>query len=314
MAQDSGVDPWARLYRLAGRQHGAVSTAQAVACGISESTWWRRIRREGWPRPFRGVALVPGGPPTLAQSVMAAVLAVNGPVWAARGTAAALLGLADSPPSRITLVAPPGVGSHPPRGVHIVRTQSLVPAHTTLVGPVPVTTPARTVIDWAAELRTAALLRPVVIQAVQRRRLRLDQVGALLEALGPVAGAGTLRTVLRQLDEERCDSELEYLVRRKLRAAGFRPAPGPVPVTVAGGRVFHVDIGFPPRPVGIEVDGRAYHLAAADVAADHGRANLIMAVRYRLLRVTWLRVDRDWDGFCEELRLNLAATAATLHA
>lgn len=110
---------------------------------------------------------------------------------------------------------------------------------------------------------------------------------------------------LQQLDRNRADSELEYLARRWLIQAGFNPAPGPMPVELPDGRIVSIDIGFPPLPVGIEVDGRITHAGPRRVANDHRRQNALMATGIRVLRLTWTRMDRDWEGFLAELRWNL---------
>lgn len=304
------MDPWARLFRLAAKQYGVVTFRQAQACGIASSTWQRRLADERWERPYPGVAIVPGVGATdslLQRRVLAAVLASGSDALASHRSAAAVLGFWDGPLADLEVLLPLERRGPSLAGVWVRRTGTLERGDRTRVGPVPVTAPARTVCDLAAVLSDERCLRPVVIAAVQRRRVTLERVAARVERLGRFRGAPVLRRLLAQLDEERCDSELEFLVRRRLREEGFDPLPGTVPVRLRTGRTVYVDIGFAGVRAGIEVDGRVYHTDPADVAADHQKQNELQAVDFRLLRITWLRFDQDWDGFVAELRATLAA-------
>lgn len=300
------MDPWARLMMIARGQHGAVSLEQAVEAGIAERTWRRRTTDERWHRPFPGVAIAPSGRLDFPARTMAALLAVGQPALASHWTAAHLLGISDLAPSDIDVLLPADRWLRPVPGIRVTRTRSYPERHRQ-VGRIPVTIPARTVVDLASRLRVEREFRPLLIQAVQRRGCTLAQIEALLDEMGRVAGRAMMRQVLRQLATDRCDSELEFQVRKGLRAEGLNPAPAPVPLRLRNGRTIHVDIGFPPLPVGVEVDGRAFHSSAQAVAKDHRRQNSAQAVGYQMLRITWLRMDRDWEGFVEELRWNLDA-------
>lgn len=140
--------------------------------------------------------------------------------------------------------------------------------------------------------------------------MTVQQVAARLERLGPVTGAGKLRRLLWELEEERCDSVLEQRVRELLRRHRVTPPPYPHPYPVlARGRMVEIDIAWPQLLVGVEVAGFGSHSARPQLSRDHRRGNRLTLSRWRILRVGWDRYDRDPQGIVEETRELLAQAA-----
>ena len=72
------------------------------------------------------------------------------------------------------------------------------------------------------------------------------------------------------------------------------------------GRVVRTDSSTSAR-VAIEVDGHAHHSGRERLSHDRRRQNAIVVDGWTVLRVDWLRMERDRGGFLRDVR---AATTA----
>lgn len=305
------VNGWQGLLELGRRQHGFVHVNQGVQVGLSADAVRKRASREGWPRPHRGVVGLPGAPDMFAARVSAAVLAVGGRVLASRHTAAYLLGITDRPPDRIELVVPYDRGYPRIDGVAVWRSRTLRRRDTTTVRGLPVTTVPRTLLDLAA-VCSRSRLRGLVIDALQRRKVSTAALVAVCHRIRSAPGRRRLRLVLHEVDRDRCDSVLAFAVRRRLRAEGLSPDPGPVALP-AGDRVLEVDVAFSTFEVGIECDGFAYHSNRTQLDRDNRRRNRVAVhTCWTILYLTWDRLEDDWEGFLWELRTVLRSRGADL--
>lgn len=302
---------WTEIWDLARRQYGVVHVRQVERCGLASSTFRQRARREGWPRPYPSVVVLPGAPATFEARTSAALLAVGGKVLAARRTAAYLLGIVDDPPETVEVVVPEGRRARRPRGAgfRTIRSRTLRRADATRRRGLPVTTAPRTILDLAA-VCTVGELRALVIDALQRRKVRFEDLVTIVHRVRRTPGRGRLRQVLLELDPERCDSVFEQLARRRLRRTGLRPDPEPAEVR-AGDRSVHVDIPWRAYRVGVECNGYAFHHSRRDLDRDGRRHNrLVVHTDWRVLELGWDRFEEDWPGFVEELRRVLRSRGA----
>ncbi len=299
------MNAWTQLYALGSQQYGAVSRQQALALGLKSSTLQERAMAEGWERPYRGVFLLPGSASGALRAHSAATLAVGGPVALARESAAWWLGASDGAPSEATLIVPARRRTPLLGGVTVVRSRTVSWRDVIAVRSLAVTNMARTVVDLAAVLDVDAL-RALVIKARQRRKVRLEEVLALLERLGSVPGAARLRLVLSQLDAELVDSVLERLVRQLLRQHGLVPYPRPYPLVLEDGRTVYLDIAFPEYLVWIEVDGMTGHAEPEQLDVSDRRQNAICGLGWAPVRVTWLRYQNDKAGIVADVQRQIA--------
>jgi predicted transcriptional regulator of viral defense system len=149
-----------RVLAVAAGQHGAVSLAQVLASGLGRHRVARLVR-SGWMRRLHyGVYLV-GPLETPLTHAMAAVLAYS-PKGLLSHYSAAVLRRLRPPPLRgihVTVVTESGV--HSRNGVHAHRCGSLDPADITHHEGVPVTSPARTLLDLATQVTARDLARAV---------------------------------------------------------------------------------------------------------------------------------------------------------
>lgn len=302
--------PWSALDRLAGRQHGAFRLEQAVALGLSADTVRQRALREGWRRPHVGVFVLPGVPagPRLAAS--AAVLAAGPRALVAGRTAAWLWGLRRSPLGHVELIVPADRAAPRLRDVRTVRTVSLRLDDADVREGLVVTTVARTVCELARTCTFEALL-DAASTALQRRLVALGEVERCRGRMGRYRGAARLRRVLEQLEGERTDSRLERDVRRLLRSAGLRPAPGIYELRADGVVVARLDIAFPAERVAVEVDGFAWHATPAHLRRDHVRENAIKALGWLPLRVGYAELIGHPARFVAQLRATLSLRRST---
>jgi hypothetical protein len=302
--------PWPDLVDLAGSQHGHVTASQALTLGLSEATLRRNLDR-GWRQPHLGVYALPGAARSQDGQIMAALLATGEEVYASRWTAAWVHGLIRFPPTNVQLTVPYGRGAPRLAGVEACRSRTWRWEDTTVVRELRVATAARMVCELAAWTQLPPL-RSLVIDARQRQLADLAEIADVLERMGPVRGAGRLRRILWQLDEERCDSELERLTRAAIRARPYlpRPHPAPYPLHVRG-RLIHIDIAWPRQRVGAECLGMGSHSERPQLEVDALRSGLVAETGWRIFPVTWARIEQDAEGFCRQVARALSVRSPT---
>jgi very-short-patch-repair endonuclease len=165
----------------------------------------------------------------------------------------------------------------------------------------PVTAPARTLIDLAAVLARSELARAVEKAQV----LRLTTADRLQERLAVERGpaATILRAELRRGHEPSLTrSEAEAAFLRLVRAAGL---PHPEANVRIGG--YEVDFLWRPQRLAVEIDGFAYHRTREAFERDRRRDADLQAYGLRTTRATYRQITE------EPLRLT-ATLAASLQA
>ncbi len=145
------LTPDAKIARIAQRQHGAFSRAQAYGVGIAPHTLRAGVRTNRLNRPYRDVFTIAGAPSTYEQSVMIAELAAGSDTAAAARTAGRLWQITDARFKGVQLLVP--AERHLViAGVDVLRTRTLIAKDFTSIGAIRITTGTRTVIDLAREI------------------------------------------------------------------------------------------------------------------------------------------------------------------
>lgn len=296
------MDAWPNLSELTSQQYGRVSARQAQAAGMDRTVLSRLAARQQWERPYRGVYAAIGAADSPDGRLAAALLAVGPPVLVARWSAAWMWGLVRTAPTTPELVVPHQRRPGRQAGMNVGRSRTISVSDGVILRGLPVTRPARTLCDLAA-LTDTATLRSLLVDARQRRLVELPDVAACAGRMGTARGLSQLRRLVMELDGERCDSVLEYRLRRRLVAVpGLpQPAPHPVPVQTAN-RVLHVDIAWPHRLVGLEVDGFGSHSERRSLELDARRHNALQLAGWRVLRATWADLGEPGDALIAHLR------------
>jgi predicted transcriptional regulator of viral defense system len=187
-----------RLARLAARQHGVVTLAQLYSLGFSDSQVRTRAAAGWLHRLHRGVFAVGRRDLTLHGRWMAAVLACGDGAVLSHQAAGELWNIRrrrDEAP-KIEITIPRRRGGRPRPGLTIHRLPTLRTSETTTRDGIPVTSPARTVLDLACRLPRRQLERAMD----EAERLNLcteDGLNEIVRAHFGRPGAGALGALLR---------------------------------------------------------------------------------------------------------------------
>jgi very-short-patch-repair endonuclease len=271
---------------VAGRQYGVVTRAQLVACGLGDSAIAHRVRTGWLHRIHRGVYVVGHLAPTPLQREIAAVLAAGDDAVVSHVSAAYLWGLADDPvgPAHVTI---PSRGCRKP-GIRAHRTRALAPRERTIRWGVPVTTPARTIIDMA-ETTEPTDLEQLIAEA---RVTKLVSHSQLRAAVAESRGRRGVRGLATILDEEHdpafTRSEAERRFLSLVRAARL---PEPYVNALAAG--YEVDFLWPFDRLVVEIDGYSFHGNRGSFERDRSRDAALAAVGLRVMRITWRQLTRE---------------------
>jgi very-short-patch-repair endonuclease len=149
---------------------------------------------------------------------------------------------------------------------------------------IPITSPARTLVDLAAILDHRRLRR-AVRQAQSLGLVELKQLADVLGRLGPRRGVKKLARILAT-GPEPTRSELEDVVLDLLHAGGLAHPEVNVPL-VLGGHEIIPDFRWPQEQLIVEADGAAWHDNKLSKEDDADRQALLEAHGERILRVTW---------------------------
>jgi very-short-patch-repair endonuclease len=268
----------AAVARTAVRQEGVVTIEQLTSAGLSRNAIRHRVEHHLLQRLWRGVYLLgPLAPGPLALAMAAILTCRQGAVLSYRW-AAAVWGFAPYPdvPVDVTVAA----GSHRGRRqVRVHRTSLIDRRDFTRRRNLPITTPARTLLDLAAVLDSRAL-EAAVAEAQVLRLVTFRQLQAILARAGRHPGALKLR---RALDHGPglTRSQYERILRRIAREAGL-----PQPRTNAKIGRWEVDFHWPDAGLIVEVDPYSTHGHSRAFEKDHRKGAELTAMGYRVMGFT----------------------------
>jgi Transcriptional regulator, AbiEi antitoxin len=284
---------------VAARQYGNVTYRQLLDAGLSRTAVLVRVR-EGRLFPVHRAVYAVGHPPRLPlERAMAAVLACGPDAALSHLAALALWGFAKTWPDTfdVTLTT----GDRRAKGIATHQPCNLLPRDTTVQLGIPVTSPARTVLDCAPLVKDRrvipdALHTPFLTQrALADVRARFpNHRGARL--LDPFLEAG--RNPTRSPFE---DDFIAFCERYDLP----RPETN---VRVAG---HTVDALFREQRLIVELDSWEFHKDRDAFETDRARDADTLAAGYRTLRITWERLHDRADAEAERLRRMLGLRRRT---
>ncbi|MFN8172971.1 MAG: hypothetical protein U0R65_14055 [Candidatus Nanopelagicales bacterium] len=184
-----------------------------------------------------------------------------------------------------------------PEGAHAERTgvrgrRLVLPVeHVTVVDGLPVTTPARTWLDCAADIPLPHVV--AMGDAVLRRRLAHErELDAMLHWGFRRRGVGVARRA-RPLLDERAESPGESWIRTELVLAGLpRPICNP-DIHDSGEWLARADLAWPDQMVIVEYDGRV-HITEEARRFDARRRNLLQDAGWLVVVVTADDLRRPW--------------------
>jgi very-short-patch-repair endonuclease len=282
------MDVEARIARIARAQHGAITARQLHAVGLTASAIRSRVTRGRLIRVFHGVYAT--ADPRLLPLVhhAGALLALGTGAVISHRSAAALWRVAQPEP-RIVEVTLIGRDSRRTSGIRIHRTRRLDARDTVKRAGLPVTSFARTLIDFAPQA-TAGELEHAFAEGRAKRLISDHGLQASLGRAHPNhPGAAIIRELLsgkREGGYER--SRAERLMRRHVRAADL---PLPLVNVMLHGHL--VDFLWPEAKLIVEVDGYGSHGHRLAFEADRRRDQVHAAAGYLVIRITWRQLTQE---------------------
>jgi very-short-patch-repair endonuclease len=290
MAEENATDPAAGIAALAERQHGVVCAAQLYALGLSKDQVSDRTRKGWLHRIHRGVYAVGHRRLTDHGRWMASVLACGDGAVLSHQSAAALWGIRQSrrrePSVDVTIRTVRGVSSRSRLVIH--RIPTLRGNETTTKDAIPVTTPARTLLDLAKVIARRPLER-AIDEAARLRLCTEADLEAIVETHAGRAGAGALGQVIEshRAGSTLTRSELEERFLALCRKHHL-PQPG-VNVPLLD---YVVDFLWRDAALVVEVDGHTSHGTRRAFQTDRDRDVRLTVAGYRVVRFTWHDVTR----------------------
>lgn len=279
-------------------QHGVIAREQLLALALSARSIDHRVAIGRLHAVHRGVYAVGHTALGVRGRWMAAVLACGAGAALSHASAAALWGLQRGAPSIVDVTARrtgrarPGIRVHRPR----------LAAATTERDGIPVTTPARTILDMAAQL-TPSRLEGLLNQAEIRELTDYPALDALAAAHPGHRGSAGLRATLATYhagsDVDR--SDLELLFAELCRRHGLPRAR--INQRVDGREV---DFLFPPHRLIVEVDSWRYQKTRRAFEDDRARDVLTTQAGYRTLRFTDRQLTRQPAAVAQAIAAVLA--------
>ena len=279
----------AAIADLAARQHGVVARRQLAQLGLGRRAIEHRLATRRLHPIHRGVYAV--GHRVLSQHAasMAATLVADHAVLSHR-SAAALWGIRPTDRERIEIAVPKALRARPRLQIHQARIER--DERTTRHG-IPVTTPARTLLDLAAVLHPTRLERAVT-EAEIRRLTSPTSLAALVARYPSRPGTAAIRALLRtgRIGHAVTRDELEL---RFLTFLDDHTLPRPrIHATVElGDRPRTVDCLWPAHDLIAELDGFATHGTRSAFEADRARDRALQVAGYRTIRITWRHLTED---------------------
>ncbi len=277
------------LAAYAGAQEGLVHRSQLLAVGISRWSIAHRVELGSLHPVARNVfavghtALGPRAPET------AALLSVGENCVLSHASAVAVWKLLDIREDRVELtVAGRNVRQRP--GVRVYRVAELDSRDVRLRDGLPVTSPARTLIDFAGQRETDndAIARALSEARVQRLVTDRELVAAMARCRTR-GGVARLRAVLDRHDER---IHSRHAAERRLIKLIHRAR---LPTPEANARVLghEVDLLWRAEKLVVEMDGWAFHGHRAAFERDRDRDQRLIAAGYRVIRITWRQLERE---------------------
>lgn len=283
-------------------QYGAAHREQLLRAGLTRHCIQHDVG-SGLLVPVHPGVFVDAASPAIRQrEVMAATLWGGPSAGASSVTAAGLLGLRPDP-LLIDIVTTRSLRSRP--GIRLHRCLTLPPDDLIRVGPIRVTSPARTIIDLAGVL-TEEALEIVLEEGLRQRLLTEDHLRARLIELGTRGrkGAGVLVDLLhlRAKGETPTASALETLVARAVREGDLPRPVRQYPVHDEDGLIGYLDFAYPWALLNLEADSFKWHTGRLDWRRELRKRNRLMRLNWRIRHITEEEIGHDRRALIRDIR------------
>lgn len=275
------------IFTLAAGQHGIVSRRQLLQAGVPPDRVDARVKTRRLQRLHRGVYRV--GPVVAAYAnEMAAVLACDGKAVVSHRSAAPPWKLlsARAPDSAVEVIVPHSDHGRMPN-ILAYRLRGLRSDEVTKFEGIPITTPARTLLDIAGVVGSRELERALAEAFAMRLTTRADVV-RLVSRHPRQRGTRALRALLGPAHPALTRSEAEERFLALIRKARL-----PAPETNVRIGDYEVDFFWRTERFIVEIDGFAFHSSAERFESDRQRDAVLAATGLRVIRVTWRQLQTE---------------------
>jgi very-short-patch-repair endonuclease len=269
---------WLAVAEVARGQRGLITVAQLRACGISHSSIEKAVRSGRLHRLHQGVYAVGHRALVREDHWLAAVLACGADAVLSHRCAATGWGIRDGVGPLIDVTIRSGGRRRPGITIHRCR---LEPYELARHLDIPITSPARTMVDLAHELEDPDDVA-WALRELQFRRLFDRTAVELSNRRRPNA---VLTRLLADLPQVRSRLELAFL-SRVVRRHGL-----PEPECQAAVEGFHVDFLWPNARLVVETDGSEHDFPSMR-ATDTARDAILQGAGHHVLRYRWSDVHR----------------------
>jgi very-short-patch-repair endonuclease len=305
--------PIARLSAASARQLGLFTRGDAREAGFSKEQLRRLIERGVAERVAPSVFRFAASAPSWQQEVLAAVLDGGAECLASHRTAARLHGFDGFRAEVVEVVLPMKI-RHRRASVVVHHTRLLRPSDRAVVGVIPVTSRARTLIDLGAMV-SAETVEEAFDGAERDRLVRRGEVERhyrVLRARGR-NGIGAMTQILDGRVSEKTvpRSVLERRMLRLLSRAGLETPTMGFRVRISPQLVYELDFAYLDRRLALEVDGHGSHSTRRDRAADNVRAGNLADVGWTLRRFTYEQVMHESSMVATAVRAALRRAPTT---
>jgi very-short-patch-repair endonuclease len=285
---------------VAGQQLNLATFAQLKAAGLDKSAIRRRRRKGTLHRVHRGVYLFGAGIMLPGAAELAAIMACGAGTVVSHRSAAALWGFVARTEGDVEVTVV-GRSRRSQAGIKLHRVNRLAGRDRTSRSGIPVTTPARTIVDLADDRD----LERVINQARVRRLASDQDLRWALDRAGPKRGVARLRGMLdAETDADYSRSAAERRMRRLLKQAGLPAVRSNI--LILG---HEVDFLWPGHKLIVEVDGYRFHGHRAAFESDRRRDMALIAAGYRVIRITWRQLKNEPMMVAATIASALAVTA-----
>ncbi len=293
---------------LAGRQHGVVARRQLLQLGFSRDQVTRLRASHRLHVVHRGVYAV--GHRVLSEKGhwMAAVLACGPGALLSHRSAARLRGLQRPSPSYVEVTVPSRRGRI--SGVRAYICALVQPQDRDTLEGIPCTSVALTLLNLAGVAPRRGVERACDEAEVQEV-FDLAAIDDVLARRRGCHGAPLLRAVLAEhaIGTTLTRPGLEERTLRLLDAAAIPRPQVNVRLSCGGGAAPEVDFLWRAQRLVLETDGGRFHSTRSQIERDRRKEVVLVRAGYRVLRATWLQVEREPRSVALMVAAALAAGA-----
>ena len=277
-----------RIAAIAARQRGYLSRRQLRDAGVGRDAVRRRVARGSLIPVHPQVLAVGHLAPTPLRAETAALLAVGRGALVSHLSAAAIWGLLGpgrgAPVHLLVLGGPPARL----RGVVAHRARRLGPRDARIRDGLPLTSPARTLLDLA-DIVAECTLERALNEAHVLRVIRADELADVVARAHGRRGAALLRELAEGAGASGpTRSEAERRLRALIRSAELPEPNGNVRL-----HGYELDCYWPQAGFVVEVDGFDVHSARQAFERDRIRDARLAAAHLEVMRVTWRQMERE---------------------